>query len=74
MEEITSEVVVESLVVETVPFVDYTETTILTPADDDLLEEALLTAEDLNAAPALDRFGDELGTRRRRYPDRRHGA
>ena len=48
-------VIVEEVLEEVV---DVTDTTIYSAIDDDLLEAALLTAEDLNAAPGLDYLGD----------------
>ena len=55
-ETLVEKVVAEETLVEEV--VDVTDTTIYSAIDDDLLEEALLTAEDLNAAPELDYLGD----------------
>ena len=56
--EETLVVVEETLVVEIVEDVGVTDSTIYSPLDDDVLEAALLTVDDLNAAPDLDYLGD----------------
>jgi hypothetical protein len=62
VETITSEVVVESvvesLVVDTLAAQVLTDTTIVSALDDDVLEAALLTAEDLNGIAEFDVLGE----------------